>query len=93
MYSATSILTESNLHTRVLQTKLSPKLGPLIPIIREELDYAMTQELPVLDSMYLQHSFLHKTRTDNPPRRLEGCRGLRLDNSSYQPGLFQTLCW
>ena len=46
VYSAISILTESNLHSRVLQTRLTPKLGPLIPIIREELEYSMTQELP-----------------------------------------------
>ncbi|CAF9916908.1 MAG: hypothetical protein ALECFALPRED_010907 [Alectoria fallacina] len=45
VYSATSILTESNLHSVVLQTKLTPKLGPLIPIIRDELEYAMTQEM------------------------------------------------
>lgn len=45
VYSATSILSESNLHSRVSKSRLTPKLGPLIPIIREELEYSMTQEL------------------------------------------------
>lgn len=48
----TSILTESNLHSRVLQTKLTPKLGPLIPIIRDELDYAVAEELPHIGCVY-----------------------------------------
>ena len=53
VYSATSILTESNLHSRVLQTKLTPKLGPLVPIILNELEYAMTQELSDFDGVHI----------------------------------------
>lgn len=64
MYSATSILTESNLHTSVLQTKLTPKLGPLIPIIREELDYAMTQELPDFGGVYMSDFFIFSHAQD-----------------------------
>lgn len=52
VYSATSIFTESNLHSVVLQTILTPKLGPLIPNIRDELDYAMIQELPDFDTVH-----------------------------------------
>ena len=49
VYSATSILTESDLHSRVIRGALTPKLGLLVPIIRNELHYAMTQELPEID--------------------------------------------
>ncbi|KAL8673743.1 MAG: hypothetical protein Q9168_001850 [Polycauliona sp. 1 TL-2023] len=43
---ATSILAESNLHSHVLRTKFTPKLGTLIPTIRSELEYALAVELP-----------------------------------------------
>lgn len=52
VYSATSVLTESNLHSRVLRTRLTPKLGYLVPMICDELDYAMTQELPDINGVF-----------------------------------------
>ena len=38
---------EGNLHTRVLQTKLTPSLSSMIPVMQEELDYALSLELPI----------------------------------------------
>ena len=37
---------EGDLHTRVLQTKMTPNLGAMIPLMQDELDYAMSVELP-----------------------------------------------
>ncbi|GME35460.1 cytochrome p450 monooxygenase [Neofusicoccum parvum] len=45
-YSTTPILLESDLHTRVLQTKLTPNLPSLIPILKDELDHALPKEIP-----------------------------------------------
>ncbi|WEW54698.1 heme-binding oxidoreductase [Emydomyces testavorans] len=40
------ILLDGNLHTKVLQTKLTPNLGSLVKPLRDELDFAMSVELP-----------------------------------------------
>ncbi|KAJ6058228.1 uncharacterized protein N7446_007811 [Penicillium canescens] len=45
-YSTIDILQEGNLHTHVLQTKLTPNLGSLMSTIEEELRFAMTEEIP-----------------------------------------------
>jgi len=45
-YSTTDILLESDLHSRMLQTKLTPNLGTFIPTMKEELLAAMGGELP-----------------------------------------------
>lgn len=50
------LLLESDLHTRVLQTKLSPNLSNFISPMREELDFAMEEEIPVAEGEY---SMLH----------------------------------
>lgn len=46
VYSATDVLAESDLHSRVIQRNLTPKLNVLVPILREELDYGIAKELP-----------------------------------------------
>ncbi|RHZ63614.1 cytochrome P450 [Aspergillus thermomutatus] len=45
-YSTTLILLESDLHTRMLQTKLTPNLGSFIEVIESELKFAMEKEIP-----------------------------------------------
>ncbi|KAL0262791.1 hypothetical protein SLS55_001764 [Diplodia seriata] len=45
-YSTTLILLESDLHSKVLQTKLTPSLGSIIPIVKDELDFALKKETP-----------------------------------------------
>ncbi|OQD97276.1 hypothetical protein PENVUL_c084G05497 [Penicillium vulpinum] len=45
-YSTIDILQEGNLHTHVLQTKLTPNLGSMISTIEEELRFAMEEEIP-----------------------------------------------
>ena len=42
---------EGDLHTRVLQTKLTPNLGSIIPVMQDELDYALGVELPSADGV------------------------------------------
>ncbi|KAI1762805.1 hypothetical protein GGR53DRAFT_532148 [Hypoxylon sp. FL1150] len=44
-YSTTRILLESDLHTEVLQTKLTPDLVVVIPAMKDELDFALKAEL------------------------------------------------
>ncbi|KAL8882447.1 MAG: hypothetical protein Q9198_000561 [Flavoplaca austrocitrina] len=45
-YSTTDILLESDLHTRMLQTKLTPNIGTFIPAMKEELQLALKGEFP-----------------------------------------------
>ncbi|KAI9926545.1 hypothetical protein ASPWEDRAFT_119143 [Aspergillus wentii DTO 134E9] len=45
-YSTTLILLESDLHTRMLQTKLTPNLGSFVGVIESELTFAMDKEIP-----------------------------------------------
>ncbi|GIC94709.1 cytochrome P450 [Aspergillus udagawae] len=45
-YSTIDILDEGILHTYVLQTELTPRLGNLIHIVKSELDFALARELP-----------------------------------------------
>ena len=93
VYSATSILTESNLHSRVLQTRLTPKLGALIPIICSELDYAMTRELPGFESALSHVLSKIRKRANFMSRRMGEHRGLWLDHPSRESRLVSTLSW
>ncbi|RAL12479.1 cytochrome P450 [Aspergillus homomorphus CBS 101889] len=45
-YSTIDILDEGILHTQVLQTDLTPRLGSLTHAVKDELDFALAQELP-----------------------------------------------
>ncbi|KAF4628186.1 hypothetical protein G7Y89_g9967 [Cudoniella acicularis] len=45
-YSASDLLLESNLHTRVLQTKITPNLPNFVSAMKEELDYAASIAVP-----------------------------------------------
>lgn len=45
-YTGTTILTESDLHRRVVQEKLNPRLGTTIPAMKDELDFAIRSEMP-----------------------------------------------
>lgn len=45
-YSTTRILLESDLHTRVLQTKLTPNIAVVMPAMKDELDFALNTEVP-----------------------------------------------
>ncbi|KAI1423458.1 cytochrome P450 [Xylaria sp. FL1777] len=44
--STTDILLNTNLHTRMLQQKLTPSLSLLMPVMKDELDFALRLELP-----------------------------------------------
>lgn len=44
-----NIFETSDVQTRVLQTKLTPNLSTLVPIVRDELQYALQKELPPCD--------------------------------------------
>ncbi|EMD58269.1 hypothetical protein GGP41_008362 [Bipolaris sorokiniana] len=44
-----NIFGTSDVQTRVLQTKLTPNLSTLVPIVRDELQYALQKELPSCD--------------------------------------------
>ena len=46
VFSITDVLAKSNLHTRVIQTRLTPKLGALVPTVRDELAFALEKEFP-----------------------------------------------
>lgn len=48
-WSYSDLLLESDLHTRVLQTKVTPALPNLVDAMKEELDYAMSCEVPPCD--------------------------------------------
>ena len=50
-YTTTDIMLEGDLHTRILQTKLTPNLGSLIPVVQDELEHAMRDELPISNGM------------------------------------------
>ncbi|KAG7001340.1 ent-kaurene oxidase [Physcia stellaris] len=52
-HSATDLLLESDLHARVVQKKLTPSLGKLFTIIKEEHDYGMAQDLPTINGEFL----------------------------------------
>ncbi|KAL4875194.1 cytochrome P450 [Aspergillus karnatakaensis] len=45
-YSTIDILDEGILHTHVLQTDLTPRLGNLIGTVKDELDFALAHEMP-----------------------------------------------
>lgn len=45
-WSTTHLMLEGDLHTRTLQQKLTPTLGLLMPVIKDELDYALGMEVP-----------------------------------------------
>ena len=45
---------EGDLNTRVFQTKLTPNLGAMIPLILDKLDYAMNVELPTANGAQTQ---------------------------------------
>ena len=45
-YIGVNLLLESDLHTRVLQTKLTPILATTIPTMIDEMDFAMESEIP-----------------------------------------------
>ncbi|MCJ1396653.1 hypothetical protein MMC18_009545 [Xylographa bjoerkii] len=45
-YTDIGVILRSNLHFRVIQTKLTPNLGSLTEPMQEELDHALVQEFP-----------------------------------------------
>lgn len=45
-YTMTDMMLESDLPTRVIQQKLTPNLARTVPMIREELKYALDIEIP-----------------------------------------------
>lgn len=60
LYSTTSIMLEGNLHTRTIQTKLTPKLGSLVPATELELKLALAEELPECKDCYVPITAFHK---------------------------------
>ncbi|KAG6272331.1 hypothetical protein E4U47_002567 [Claviceps purpurea] len=47
----TQILVDSELHTHVIQRRLTPRLPNIIPIMMDELDHAFGQVLPTTDAL------------------------------------------
>lgn len=47
-----NIILNSNLHFRVIQSKLTPHLGSLTEGMEEELEYAVKRDFPTCDGMY-----------------------------------------
>ncbi|KAF7955865.1 hypothetical protein EAE96_004787 [Botrytis aclada] len=45
-YNTIDILLRGNLHTHAIHTRLTPKLGLFVPLICEEMKWALTQEIP-----------------------------------------------
>lgn len=45
-YTTTDVLLESNLHVRMLLSRLTPNLGKFIGSLQDELGLAMGDELP-----------------------------------------------
>ncbi|KAI0409332.1 cytochrome P450 monooxygenase [Xylaria palmicola] len=45
-HSTTDIMLKTNIHTRVLQQKLTPSLGNTIKLVKEELDHALEVDFP-----------------------------------------------
>lgn len=49
-YDQGKVFVESGLQNRVLQQKLTPNLGNLIPIMKSELGFALQEELPDVEA-------------------------------------------
>lgn len=45
-YTRSNILTDSNLHFRVVQNKLTPELNRYLAMAKDELDYAWDIDMP-----------------------------------------------
>jgi len=45
-YTRTNIILESNLHFRLLQTRLTPNLGSMVMRMRDEMEFAMKTDFP-----------------------------------------------
>ncbi|PCG89956.1 Cytochrome P450 [Penicillium occitanis (nom. inval.)] len=54
LYSTTSILLEGHLHTRTIQTRLTPKLRHHVPIVQQVLDKAIKKELYTNKDTYIR---------------------------------------
>ncbi len=58
-FALTDVLATSNLHTTVIQTRLTPKLGALVPSVRNELDIALDIEFPRCDKTWVNLEIYH----------------------------------
>lgn len=58
-FALTDVLATSNLHTKVIQTRLTPKLGALVPSVREELDIALNKEFPKCEDNWADLEIYH----------------------------------
>lgn len=52
-FALTDVLATSNLHTRVIQTRLTPKLGALVPSVYQELEIALKMEIPRCEDIWV----------------------------------------
>ncbi|EFE32723.1 cytochrome P450 monooxygenase, putative [Trichophyton benhamiae CBS 112371] len=57
--STTHVMLETNLHTRVLQTKLTPALGLIFDDMKDELNFALETELPECKDKWVPISINH----------------------------------
>lgn len=48
-YTTADLMLEGNLHTRVLQAKLTPNLVQYMDIVQQEMDFAFDVEMPQSD--------------------------------------------
>ncbi len=51
-YSASTIMLESNLPTRILQTKLTPNLADFTDAMKDELDYSFKTDFPECEGVF-----------------------------------------
>jgi len=58
-FALTDVLATSNLHTRVIQTRLTPKLGALVPSVHQELEIALKMEIPRCEDKWVNLEVYH----------------------------------
>ncbi|KAI0850466.1 putative cytochrome P450 monooxygenase [Daldinia vernicosa] len=59
LYSTTAILTEGNLHTRTIQSRLTPRLRHHVPVVQEVLNRHFPEELPATKYGYSKIKGFH----------------------------------
>ncbi|KAK7737350.1 hypothetical protein SLS53_006653 [Cytospora paraplurivora] len=59
LYSTTAILLEGNVHTRTIQSRLTPRLRHHVPIVQDVLARHFSQELPATKDTYTSLNAFH----------------------------------
>ncbi|EAS32065.3 cytochrome P450 monooxygenase [Coccidioides immitis RS] len=97
--TGTDILLDGDLHTKVLQTKLTPNLGHLIGPLKEELEFAMSMELPDCKDEWVEiqmHGIIRRFVARLSARAFTGPIACRNEewvaaNTAYPTNIFTTI--